>query len=640
LCLCGFFFLALLLGSFSTEAFCQKRSKPKSPPKVDPRQEELKNTTAEISALLRRIPTEEEDLQRALGNIKSELRLRELRWKLFERGAPLADEPFLYHPVRIELVATYDRLTDALLNLAAFNYLVIVDNLEMRRARQQAPLVSVEAGLTIWLYSMSEKDRTRMETLQGVGIEEQLESARERLKQLEARFSERVACWSALRALGKHFPKSTETVLTELSFQGGQFKFLGLSRLATIADQIAGKLTESGLFSDISKEQNGPSFTIQGTLDANKAYQQWLEGVDNSDFESIARDPFTTSYSIAQLTQGSGASSNYPPLEKRIEDYLKQVNARGGKRPDRIAPYLVAELALSGIFFTPATQGAIFKTPNQKEIFVSVGARCYNGRFTGLQQGRALFEETITGTDGKTQSTQVVKIVESTCQSLPSLSAGKPSDEVARLEATAREKLPALMVTLNATNVELYSLLPLLHELSGGQFGFVVDQSVPRLCVSLSRERSQFGDLLLAILHSMNLALLEEGGVFRIIPQDKAEEIQTPALATSLSAPPETGKFGSAEYKAEPVTLSITEIELGDVVKFFGGKYGVPFALSPEAGQVKVTASISGLEWPRALTAVLRAARMGALVENDRTIILSRADLIEAQSQGKAKIER
>jgi Tfp pilus assembly protein PilO len=637
-------FVALIVSASVEAGAAQQgpktKKQPKNAPKSDTKQQELKDITSEISSLLRRIPAEEEDLQQAIGNIKSELRLRELRWRLFERGTAVEDAPFIYHPVRIDLLCTYERLTDALLNLAAFNYLVIVDNLEIRRAKQQAPLVSIEASLTIWLYSLGGKERAQLEAISGDTVEAKLELARHNLSLLESRFEERVACWSALRAIGKNFPKSTETVLTEMSFEGDLLKFAGLSRSATIADQIGAKLSETNLFNDLSKEQAGPSFTVQATLTVKKAYQQWLEGIDNSDFESIARDPFTTSYSVAQLTQGSGGSANYPPLEKRLEDYLKQVNEGSRKRPDRIAPYLVAELSLAGLYLTPNIQGGIFKTPNQKEIYISIGASCYNGRFTGIQQGRALFEEVITGSDGRVQSTQVVKIIESNCISSPALQVGKPSDELTRLEQTARAKLPAQTLTLNATNIELHSLLPLLHELSGGAFGFVLDQSVPRLCVSMSRERAPFGDLLLAILHSVNLALIEEGGVFRILPQDRAGEAQSPALATSLDSPPISGKFGSADYSAEPVTLSITEVELGDVVKFFGGKYGVVFALSAEAESVRVTASIAGLEWTRALAAVLRSARMGVLVESGRSIILSRADLLAAQSQGKAKIEQ
>src|SRR5439155_3191180 len=125
--------------------------------------------------------------------------------------------------------------------------------------------------------------------------EAQLEAARQSLTLLQSRFEDRVGCWSAVRAIGKNFPRSIESVLTELSYKGGQLRLSGISRIATIAEQLSGKLTEIQLFTDIEKEQTGPSFTLQATLAVKKAYQQWLDGNDNSDLEAIARDPFTSS---------------------------------------------------------------------------------------------------------------------------------------------------------------------------------------------------------------------------------------------------------------------------------------------------------------------------------------------------------
>src|SRR5205085_2254530 len=102
--------------------------------------------------------------------------------------------------------------------------------------RQQAPLVSIEANLIIGLYSLGEKERARFDVSEGQDIDARLEAAHRSLEMLESRFEERVGCWSAIRALGRNFPKSTETVLTELSFERGQFKCLGISRSATVPD--------------------------------------------------------------------------------------------------------------------------------------------------------------------------------------------------------------------------------------------------------------------------------------------------------------------------------------------------------------------------------------------------------------------
>jgi hypothetical protein len=601
--------------------------------------QQLADANEEIAALAQRLPSEEEEIQQEIGNIKSELRLRELRWRLFERGPAVKDDPFVYYPIRIELLGTYERLTDMLLGFAAFNYLVIIDGLEIKRARQQAPLVSIEANFTILLYSLNEKSRAQLLTAPAGDINAQLTAARNSLAILTPRFEERVGCWSAAHALGKRFPKSLETLLTEISLQGQQFKIIGLSRLASAAGQLASLLTESQLFTDINQEQNGPTFTLQATLAVDKAYQQWLDDTDSSDQEAVSRDPFTTTYSLEQLTQGS-ANADYPPLEKRIEDYLQQVNQAGAKRPDRISPYLVAELSLAGLYYTPAVQGAIFKTPNQKEIFVAVGAHCYNGRFTGIQQGRALFEESLTNADGKTQMSQVVKAIDASGCAVVTLPPDKTAPTPLDSETAARAKLPTFNLTLNVANIELHSLLPLFHDISEHQFAYVLDQSVTRLCLSYSKDRAPFGDQLLALLHSAKLTLLAEDGIFRVLARDQVEEADAPTLAVSLSTPPTAGRFGAPDFHAEPITLSITDVELEEVVKFFSAKYGVAFALSDTAKHAKVTASIYETEWPRAFAAVLRAARLGVFVEGDRAIIINRAELLQAQSDGRAKIEK
>ncbi|MEW6735699.1 MAG: type 4a pilus biogenesis protein PilO [Acidobacteriota bacterium] len=598
--------------------------------------EQLAEIKNEIGALLKRVLKNEDEIQQALGDIKNELRLRELRWRVFERSAGVADEPFVFHPVRVELLGTYERLTDALLNLAAFNYLVIVDDLEVKRTRQPSPLVSLEASFTLLLYSLDEQSCAQMQSPTGADIGAQLETAQQSLAQLGARFEERVSCWSALRTLGRRFPKSLESVLTGLSYQRGQLKFNGISRSINTANQLAGGLTESQLFSDVADEQSGPAFKLTARLVTEKAYTQWLEGADNSDLEALARDPFTTSYSLEQLTQGSGASANYPPLEKRLNDYLQQVNTVTTKRLDRTMPYLVAELSLAGVYFTTNQQGAIFKTPNQKEIFVNAGARCYNGRFTGIQQGRALFEEAITNTEGKIQTSQVVKTIESNCFVVTMLPPSKTSQATTQLETAARSKLPDFTVTVNSANVELHSLLPLLHELSGQQFGFVLDQSVPRLCVTISRDRAPFGDVVLYLLQSANLTLVEENGIFRILARDQIADVQAPALAVSVNAPPPTGKFGSADFSAEAITLSLVEAELDDVAKFLSSKYGVGFVLSEKAKKMKVTASVTEKAWPQVLTAMLRAARLGLFIDAERVLVLDRTELQQLQSQGKA----
>lgn len=638
------FLIALLtIPTFTLATFAgQKRTKAKAEPNSQQKEkQEIEETQTEIASLLQRLAMDEEDISRGMNQVKSDLRLRELRWKTFERSAAVVDEPFTFHPVKIELFGTYERLTDMLLSLAALNYLVIVDGLEIKRAKQPAPLVSVEAEFTLLIYNLDEKGRKQLQNPVGENNIAQLESAKNSLALLNSRFEERVLCWSALRRLAKRFPKSVETILTNISLDSRILKISGISRSAEQVKLLVNEMNAAQIFTEINLEQNGPNFSIQTILDVSKAYQQWLEGLDTSDQEVLARDPFTTIYTLEQLTQGSNANTNYPTIEKRIEEYLQLVNQPNVKRPDRSSPYLVSELALAGLYFTPTIQGGIFKTPNQKEFFVPVGGRCYNGRFVAIQQTRALFEETIVDSNGKSQISQITKIIDSPSCSVVSLPPNvKETERSIELEKVAKEKLPNWPLTLKFNNVEFRSLLLLLHELSDYQFGFVIDQSVPPLCVSLSRERVPFNEFVSSILHSVNLTYVLENGVFHIMPFDQTAEANSPVLAIGLETQPAPGKFGSKDFKAESLTLSITDIELGDVLSFFTSKYNVKFAYTATVKQIKVTAVIKDLPWTQALTAILRSARLGAVIEGDRILILNRADLIQAQNAGRVKVEQ
>ncbi|MBK7996415.1 MAG: type 4a pilus biogenesis protein PilO [Blastocatellia bacterium] len=634
-------FLTIIFLTFPSFAQ-QKRPKKSIAPETTQQTNEkkqLQDAQNEIASLLEGMAKDEEDISNTIGQIKNELRLRELRWRTFERSTAVKDEPFVFHPVKVELFGTYERVTDMLLNLAASNYLIIIDGLDIKRTKQPAPLVSVEAEFTMLIYSLDEKEAEKMQNPTGQTTTAQLTSAQNTLMLLNSRFEERVAVWTALRRLGKRFPKSLETVLTGVSMDSRLMKITGVSRSAETVRNLINEVGAAKIFTDISPEQNGPNFTIQANLDVPKAYQQWLEGVETSD-QDLQRDPFTTIYTLEQLIQGSNANANYPDLEKRIAEYLQLVNQPNIKRLDRSSPYLVSELSLAGTYFTSDLEGAIFKTPNQKELFVSVGAKCYNGRFVAVQQGRALFEENIVDSSGKTQISQIAKSVDSPNCSVVSIPInGKETTISQQLEQLAKAKLPNTILTLKVSNVRLDTLLLLMYELSNYQFAFIIDKTIPALCISISQERGNFNDVLAQVLHSVNLTFVEEKRVFRIIAFEQAINANLPVLATSFENPPLPGKFGTKDFQAEELALSITEVELGEVIKFFTNKYKVKFAYTATAKQIKVTAAIKDLPWPQVFMAILRANDLTALVESERVLILSRTELLQLQTAGKVKIE-
>lgn len=602
--------------------------------------QELTAAKDELADLMKRVPSEEFEILQALASIKNEMKLRELRWRVFERGPVVVDEPFVYYPIKIELLGTYERLTDMMLSFAASNYLVIIDNLKVERARQQAPLVSTETSFNILLYAVDNKVREQILNPTGT-LTEQLEKTRQTLTLLSARFEERVACWTAMRALGRKFPRSLENLLTSISINNRDISLVGISRRANMASQWSLALQETLLFEDLQNEQQGPTFKLQAKLNAEKAYQQWLEGSDNTDLESLPRDPFTTIYSIEQLSQGSGANANYPPLEKRLEEYLQAINQTSTRRPDRTSPYLISELALAGLYYTNNSQGAIFKTPNQKELAVPVGVQCYNGRFSGVKQGQAIFEENLTDSAGKTQVNQISKPVESSqcfVVNLPIVK-GKPSEVIDRLEMTARSKIANSVITLNVANVELHSLLALLYEVSGRKFEFVIDRSVPHLCISINKERIPLGDMILTIVRSANLSILYENGIFRIISREQAVSLDAPVVAYVNDIAVPKGSLTAADFKTEPITLSLTDAELSELLKFITAKYKIEFTIPENLSKSRFSAYLTEKNLLTGLIAILRAAHLGLVIEGERSFIVSRDELLRLQIAGKVKFE-
>jgi Tfp pilus assembly protein PilO len=485
---------------------------------------------AELSALVKRLPSQETEIIAAIAAIKNELRLRELRWRTFHREAPVEDENLVLHPVRIELVGTYERLTDLLLTLAAFNYLIVVDEMKITRAKQPAPLVSLDAEFTLFFYSVTEA--TKQQLINSIN-KDSLETLQTQIERLNPRFSERVVCWTALNTIGRNFPKSPESVLRELSFQGQELKLQGISRFADQAERLAAELTATQLFTEVNPQKDGPNFNIQAQLAIEKSYQQWLEG-NNTETE-FSRDPFITSYTLEQLVLGSGANVSYPPLEKRLAEYRQRVSTQGTRANERLSAYLVSEVTLMGLYFTPELQGAVFRTPEQKEVIVRIGARCYNGKFTAIQQNRALFEELLTRTDGQTQINQVVKPIDSaTCATLNLLAANKTNSITTAapvLPENLTSILPATVLNLNVMNLQLNTMLQLIHELSNQQFNYVIDQNVPTGCITITRERLKLADMVTRLLQSNNLIALAEAGIARITIASDIVSKDVPVLA-------------------------------------------------------------------------------------------------------------
>lgn len=603
-----------------------KRSEVRPPSKAQLRQE-LAETHRELADLLRRFPEDEEEVQRAISHIKSEFRLRELRWKSFERAEPLSNEVFVVHPVQIELLATYERLTDALLNLAASNYVIVVDALDVTRPQMQAPLVSVEARLVMLVYTLRPEARKRLQNPTQTDEAAQLVFVRRSIETVLPLYEARVGCWTTLRSLGRIFPKSLEVLMTELHYSDTAVEMKAVSRLSSAAAQIEADLKASALFRNVETVRNGPFFTLKAELDATRAYQEWLEGRDTSDVKGLARDPFRSPYSFEQLTYASGAGDSYPPLDKRLEEYMQQVNS--GKQPSRIAPFLVAELTLAGLFYSQGRQGAIFRTPDQREVYVTVGAYCYNGRFSDLQQGRTIFEEEVMK-DGQPYRTQVVKNIESSCKINPQPPASPPDPAT---EALLRARLPRSIVTLNYSQIDIYSLFPVLSEMSEGSFSYVLDPRVPHFCTSFNRDRTPFAEQTITLLRQNGLKAVETAGIFFILPADATIEEQL-TVGYSVDSPPKG--LGSADYNAETINISVTEITLGEILDSLGSKYSVQFVAGERERAARVTATMNAA-WDLALWACLKACGLAALIEADRIVITTPAELAKLQSQGKVR---
>ncbi|MCS6883891.1 MAG: type 4a pilus biogenesis protein PilO [Acidobacteriota bacterium] len=581
---------------------------------------ELKRSSDELAGLLRRFPQDAAEVQPIISYIKSELKLRGLRWKSFEQGEVIANDLFVVYPVRVELLATYERLTDALLNIAASNYIIVVDEVEVEAAEIKAPLVSLAAKLVMLIYTIRPQTVEQLRRQVHKDPAAQLIFLRRSIETVLPLYESRVGCWTAMRTLGRLFPRSLEVVMTEFRYTDAQVELKAVSRVASAGQQLEAAMRSSGIFSQVELFREGPFFSITASVDVSKAYQQWLEGVDTSDTKGLARDPFRSLYTYEQLTQGAA----YPPLEERIEEYLKSLSVQA---QSRIAPFLVAELSLAGVFYSQNVRGAIFKTPDEREVYAAVGAYCYNGRFADLQQGKAVFEEE-TVRDGKVYRTQVVKAVESSC--LTAARSVQPNIDP-NTEVLLRERLSRITSTLSYTNVDLYNILPVLSELA--QFNYVLASDVSRNCGSFSRERAPFVEQVLSILRQNGLGAIDVAGVFVIF----AGKHPPQGRVVGYSVDVDTARFANLEQPVETIDLAITQLPLGKVLDSVGAKYGVRFAIGENESLQLVTATMKDVRWDVAILACLRACGLAALVEADRVVVTTSEELARLHTQGKVK---
>lgn len=118
------------------------------------------------------------------------------------------------------------------------------------------------------------------------------------------------------------------------------------------------------------------------------------------------RDPFVvpSRVKVEPKAEIKPKTSPVPAIESRLSEYrnlVRQAAATGGVAPDKLSPYLVEELTVTGIFRTSAGYGAfVMAEPTKLTFFVRPGMRTYDGAVKEVTPTGVRFVKNIRYDDG------------------------------------------------------------------------------------------------------------------------------------------------------------------------------------------------------------------------------------------------
>jgi len=94
--------------------------------------------------------------------------------------------------------------------------------------------------------------------------------------------------------------------------------------------------------------------------------------------------------------------------------------------------------------------------------------------------------------------------------------------------------------------------------------------------------------------------------------------------------------YGEYGFVGEPINLNVVNADIRDILNYITEQYGVNFIIDKSVGAVPVTVNVTDVPWNYALDAILRANRLGIVVEGNILRVATIETLaLEAESQAK-----
>ncbi len=134
----------------------------------------------------------------------------------------------------------------------------------------------------------------------------------------------------------------------------------------------------------------------------------WAAKAAPSGSKARRRDPFVVPSRVKVEPKAEAKKEPktlpVPAVESRLSEYrslVRQAAATGGVAPDKLSPYLVEELTVTGIFRTSAGYGAfVMAEPTKLTFFVRPGMRTYDGAIKEVTPTGVRFVKNIRYDDG------------------------------------------------------------------------------------------------------------------------------------------------------------------------------------------------------------------------------------------------
>ena len=120
------------------------------------------------------------------------------------------------------------------------------------------------------------------------------------------------------------------------------------------------------------------------------------------------------------------------------------------------------------------------------------------------------------------------------------------------------------------------------------------------------------------------------------VPQQQPTPAQ-PRTPTAAQA--DQGKhYGEYGFVGEPINLNVVNADIRDILNYITEQYAVNFIIDKSVGAVPVTVNVTDVPWNYALDAILRANRLGIVVEGN-ILRVATVETLALEAEAQAKIQ-